>query len=128
MISRIDSIGIIANHVESDDLMISTTGMISSELFVTEDRPRNFYMLGSMGLASAFGLGLALLNPDQRVVVLEGDGSARASRHSVFVTGGAVASRAAGAEGARVAGAPREDSSGAFGGVTRSGGNGRSEG
>ena len=76
MISRIDAIGIIANHVESDDLMISTTGMISRELFVTEDRSRNFYMLGSMGLASAFGLGLALLNPDQGVVVLEGDGSA----------------------------------------------------
>ena len=75
MISRIDAIKIIADHVDDDELVISTTGMISREFFVTQDRPGNFYMLGSMGLASSFGLGLALLNPNQRVVVIEGDGS-----------------------------------------------------
>src|SRR5262249_2438437 len=36
----------------------------------------NFYMLGSMGLASALALGLALLAPRRRVVVVGGDGSA----------------------------------------------------
>lgn len=76
MIGRFDAIGIIAEHVAADDLVISTTGMISRELFVTQDRPSNFYMLGSMGLASSFGLGMAVLNPAQRVFVLEGDGSA----------------------------------------------------
>lgn len=75
MISRIDAIRIIVDHVADDDLVISTTGMISRECFVTKDRHGNFYMLGSMGLASSFSLGLALLNPSQRVVVLEGDGS-----------------------------------------------------
>ena len=75
MISRIDAIKIIADHVDDDELVISTTGMISREFFVTQDRPGNFYMLGSMGLASSFGLGLALLNPNQKVVVIEGDGS-----------------------------------------------------
>lgn len=75
MISRIDAIKIIAKSLGADDLVVSTTGMISREFFVTQDRPGNFYMLGSMGLASSFGLGLAILNPDQRVVVLEGDGS-----------------------------------------------------
>jgi thiamine pyrophosphate-dependent acetolactate synthase large subunit-like protein len=75
VISRIDAIKIIADHVDDDELVISTTGMISREFFVTQDRPGNFYMLGSMGLASSFGLGLALLNPNQRVVVIEGDGS-----------------------------------------------------
>ena len=43
---------------------------------MTDDRPANFYMLGSMGLLSSFGLGLALLAPELRVFVLEGDGSA----------------------------------------------------
>lgn len=76
MISRIDAIEIIAEHVESGDLLISTTGMISRELFVTQDRPANFYMLGSMGLASSFGLGMALLDPARGVFVIEGDGSA----------------------------------------------------
>ena len=76
MISRIDAIEIIAEHTTADDLVISTTGMISRELFVSQDRANNFYMLGSMGLASSLGLGLAVLNPTQRIFVLEGDGSA----------------------------------------------------
>ena len=42
---------------------------------VAFDRPRNFYMWNSMGMASSIGLGLALARPDLRVVVLDGDGS-----------------------------------------------------
>lgn len=76
MIDRYKAIEKILEHVRDDDLVLSTTGMISREVFMTDDRPGNFYMLGSMGLLSAFGLGLALLNPEQRVLVLEGDGSA----------------------------------------------------
>ena len=76
MIDRYKAIEKILAHVREDDLVLSTTGMISREVFMTEDRSGNFYMLGSMGLLSSFGLGLALLTPEQRVVVLEGDGSA----------------------------------------------------
>jgi thiamine pyrophosphate-dependent acetolactate synthase large subunit-like protein len=39
------------------------------------DRPENFYMLGSMGLAVPIGLGLACSQPERQVIVLEGDGS-----------------------------------------------------
>jgi len=39
------------------------------------DRPQNFYMWNSMGMASSIGLGLALARPDLRVIVLDGDGS-----------------------------------------------------
>ncbi|MEE8442930.1 MAG: thiamine pyrophosphate-dependent enzyme [Dehalococcoidia bacterium] len=76
MIDRYVAIEKILGHVTADELVLSTTGMISREVFMTDDRPGNFYMLGSMGLLSSFGLGLALLNPEQRVIVLEGDGSA----------------------------------------------------
>lgn len=38
-------------------------------------RPENFYMLGSMGLATSIALGVALQQPDRRVFALEGDGS-----------------------------------------------------
>ena len=75
MIDRCKAIEKILEHVRVDDLVLSTTGMISREVFVTDDRPGNFYMLGSMGLLSSFGLGLAVLTP-HRVLVLEGDGSA----------------------------------------------------
>lgn len=76
MIDRYVAIQVILRTVEANDLVLSTTGMISREVFVTNDRPANFYMIGSMGLLSSFGLGLALQSPGQRVYVLEGDGSA----------------------------------------------------
>ena len=76
MIDRYLAIQKILEHVGASDLVLSTTGMISREVFTAGDRPGNFYMIGSMGLLSSFGLGLALLPPGQRVFVLEGDGSA----------------------------------------------------
>lgn len=76
MIDRYHVIEAILDFVSGDDLVLSTTGMISREVFAARDRTANFYMLGSMGLLSSFGLGLALRNPRRRVFVLEGDGSA----------------------------------------------------
>jgi len=57
-----------------DELVVSNLGDPSKELYHTKDRPENFYMLGSMGLASSISLGLAL-SQDRRVVCLDGDGS-----------------------------------------------------
>ncbi|HIN23092.1 MAG TPA: sulfopyruvate decarboxylase subunit beta [Dehalococcoidia bacterium] len=76
MIARYQAIERILSHIREADLVVSTTGMISRELFTLDDRPGNFYMIGSMGLASAMGLGLAIQAPHKRVFVLEGDGSA----------------------------------------------------
>ena len=76
MITRYQAIEIILNHVSEEDLVLSTTGMISREAYLKRDRPGSFYMIGSMGLVSSLGLGLALLRPGQLVYVLEGDGSA----------------------------------------------------
>ena len=76
MIDRYRAIEKILEHVQASDLVVSTTGMISRELFALNDRPENFYMIGSMGLASALGLGLAIQAPHKRVFILEGDGSA----------------------------------------------------
>ena len=55
--------------------LISNIGFPSRELFAAKDRKENFYMLGSMGLASSIGLGLALARHDRKVMVLDGDGS-----------------------------------------------------
>jgi len=57
-----------------DEIVVCNLGHPSQELFMIKDRPENFYMLGSMGLASSIGLGLAL-STEKKVVVLEGDGS-----------------------------------------------------
>ena len=59
-----------------DAAIIATTGKCGRELFTIADRPQHFYMVGSMGSASAIGLGIALSQPKRPVVVLDGDGAA----------------------------------------------------
>ena len=76
MIKRFQAIQRILSLVDDTDLVLSTTGMISREVYAFRERPTNFYMIGSMGLLGAFGLGLARLAPNKRVFVLDGDGSA----------------------------------------------------
>lgn len=58
----------------TEALLVCNLGYPSRELYHLADRPRNFYMLGSMGLASSIGLGLALAQR-RRVVAIDGDGS-----------------------------------------------------
>lgn len=58
-----------------DQLVVCANGLISRETFTIRDRPENFYMIGSMGMASSIGLGLALNKPSKAVIVLEGDGN-----------------------------------------------------
>lgn len=55
--------------------VIATTGKCGRELFTLNDRDQHLYQVGSMGCASAMGLGVAL-NVDRPVVVLDGDGAA----------------------------------------------------
>lgn len=57
-----------------DTLVICNIGLPSQELHMIDDQPSNFYMLGTMGLASSIGLGLALSQP-KPVVAIDGDGS-----------------------------------------------------
>jgi len=57
-----------------DVLAVSANGFISRALFKS-DRPENFYMLGSMGLASSIALGLAASLPGRKVLVYDGDGN-----------------------------------------------------
>jgi len=39
--------------------VISANGFISRDVFNVHDKKTNFYMIGSMGLASSIGLGIA---------------------------------------------------------------------
>jgi sulfopyruvate decarboxylase subunit beta len=57
-----------------DVLVVCNIGAPSQELHALGDRANNFYMLGTMGLASSIGFGLALAQ-DKAVVSIDGDGS-----------------------------------------------------
>ena len=56
----------------SDQLVVSNIGLPSQELHMLHDQSSNFYMLGTMGLASSIGLGLALAQ-SAKVIAIDGD-------------------------------------------------------
>ena len=55
-------------------LVVCNIGLPSQELHMIDDNERNFYMLGTMGLSSSIGLGLALAQ-EKTVISIDGDGS-----------------------------------------------------
>lgn len=66
---------------QEDDLIVSTTGKISREVYeqcndLFQNHDRAFLTVGSMGHASMIALGIALKNPKRRVICLDGDGAA----------------------------------------------------
>lgn len=79
---------VIASTPVDDSVVVGTTGFTGRELFAIEDRPNHLYMVGSMGCASSFGLGLSLALPDRKVLVADGDGAAL-MRMGNFATAGA---------------------------------------
>ncbi len=54
---------------------VLANGFISRAFFNVTDRKENFYMIGSMGLASSIGLGVALAQPERKTLILDGDGN-----------------------------------------------------
>jgi thiamine pyrophosphate-dependent acetolactate synthase large subunit-like protein len=71
---RLDATRIVVELAGARTPIVGGVGNSTFDL-VAHDRPLNFYMWNSMGMASSIGLGLALARPDLRVVVLDGDGS-----------------------------------------------------
>ncbi|MDP7078115.1 MAG: sulfopyruvate decarboxylase subunit beta, partial [Desulfobacterales bacterium] len=72
-LTRYDILNTIAPHLDSK-VIVCNLGIPSKELFEIKHQPSNFYMLGSMGMATPIGLGISLAS-DKEVVVIDGDGS-----------------------------------------------------
>jgi phosphonopyruvate decarboxylase len=77
---REEAIEIVAAGLAPDAIVVSTTGMISRELFEirrrrNEPAGRDFLTVGSMGHASAIACGIALQKRDRPVLCLDGDGA-----------------------------------------------------
>jgi thiamine pyrophosphate-dependent acetolactate synthase large subunit-like protein len=62
-------------RLPGEEAVIGGIGNTNFDLWAAGQRPQNFYMLGSMGLACPIALGVALAQPHRHVVALEGDGS-----------------------------------------------------
>ena len=78
--SREDAIRTVAASIPPDAVIVSTTGMISRELFeyrtaMGQGHERDFLTVGSMGHASMIALGIALQHPERKVYCFDGDGA-----------------------------------------------------
>src|SRR5438034_9995949 len=71
---RIDALEAIYPDLE-DCAVVTIMGAVAVELYSLGHRPNFFYLEHAMGLASSMGLGIALSQPERKVVVLDGDGS-----------------------------------------------------
>ena len=84
---RQEAIEVIMTTIDPKDVVVSTTGLISREIFERFDSQRNIYVPGSMGLASSIGLGVAVAQPTTRVVVIDGDASLLINLGSIVTIG-----------------------------------------
>lgn len=80
LISREDSINQILSHTMLDDVLVSTTGKISRELYECSEKKRGFHdnifmCVGGMGYASMVAYGIALKKADKKVFCIDGDGA-----------------------------------------------------
>ncbi len=73
--TRMQMLTSIQNASQPTDVLLATTGFTGRELFTAGDKENQLYMVGSMGCISTLGLGLALTQPQRRVIAIDGDGA-----------------------------------------------------
>lgn len=80
-LTREEAIKIIVDNLKGNEIIISTTGKTSRELFEYREirkqgHQTDFYVIGSMGCSAGVALGIALQKPNRKIFVFDGDGSA----------------------------------------------------
>jgi thiamine pyrophosphate-dependent acetolactate synthase large subunit-like protein len=75
VMNRFDLTKRLVAKLKHEEAVIGGIGNTNFDLWSAGHRPQNVYMLGSMGLAFPIALGVALAQPQRRVIALEGDGS-----------------------------------------------------
>ena len=75
VMNRFDVTSRLVARLKNEEAVIGGIGNTNFDLWAAGNRPQNWYMLGSMGLAFPIALGVALAQPKRRVFGLEGDGS-----------------------------------------------------
>lgn len=89
--SREEAIQKVAASIEDTACIVSTTGMISRELFEArtawnQGHERDFLTVGSMGHASQIALGIALQKPERKVYCFDGDGASLMHMGNMAIT------------------------------------------
>ena len=91
-LKREQAIEEILKSLPEDAVVVSTTGMISREVYETRERlgqahSRDFLTVGSMGHAIMIALGIAKAQPNRRVFCLDGDGASIMQMGNMAIAG-----------------------------------------
>ncbi|WP_166417147.1 thiamine pyrophosphate-dependent enzyme [Cochlodiniinecator piscidefendens] len=85
---RDDALRALIPHIREDDIVVAVY-QTNFDWMALNPRDLNYVAVGAMGQASSHGLGLAIANPDRRVIVLDGDGSLLMNLGSMVTIAGA---------------------------------------
>jgi len=89
--NREDAIQVIIDNLNGDEIIVSTTGKTSRELFEYRvkryEEPRDFYTVGSMGCATSIANGIALSKQHKKVMIFDGDGAVLMQMGSLATVG-----------------------------------------
>ena len=90
-LAREEAVQMVAKSLDKNDVVVSTTGMISRELFeyreaAGDGHQNDFLTVGSMGHASQIALGIALQKPNRNIFCFEGDGAVLMHTGSMAIT------------------------------------------
>lgn len=90
--SREEVINFFVDEMKQDDIVVSTTGKLSRELFEAREargqgHERDFLTVGSMGHSSMIAMGIAMSKKERRVFCLDGDGAVLMHMGSLAVAG-----------------------------------------
>ncbi len=91
-LTRENAIQTVCDYLSDDDMIVSTTGKSSRELFEyreskNQGHGNDFLTVGSMGHSSSIALGIALNNPDKKIFVFDGDGAVLMHMGSLALAG-----------------------------------------
>lgn len=91
-LTREEAIEVVIQNLNENDIVVSTTGMASRELFETRKRlgqthESDFLTVGSMGHASQIALGIAIEKPNRDIYCFDGDGAILMHTGSMSIIG-----------------------------------------
>ena len=91
-LSREEAIKIIVNQLDGSEVIVSTTGKTSRELFeyreeLKQNHNKDFLTVGSMGHSNQIALGIAISKPDRKVICIDGDGAMLMHMGSMAIVG-----------------------------------------
>ncbi|MFT7420318.1 MAG: phosphonopyruvate decarboxylase [Arcticibacterium sp.] len=91
-LNREGAVNLIVKILEKEDIVVSTTGKTSRELFENreargESHEKDFLTVGAMGHTSSIAVGIAIEKPDRNIYCLDGDGSLIMHMGSLAING-----------------------------------------